>query len=108
MVAAHRAGDEAGTPGGGLSASGRNPGASDGPGSAGPLCDWVEKGAEWLQPIVREMKRELLAGDYLQVDETPVRVMDPEVRGRCATGYLWVAGRPNQDVIFEFHPGRGK
>ena len=72
------------------------------------LCDWVEKGAEWLQPIVREMKRELLAGDYLQVDETPVRVMDPEVRGRCATGYLWVAGRPNQDVIFEFHPGRGK
>ena len=72
------------------------------------LCDWVEKGAEWLQPIVREMKRELLAGDYLQVDETPVRVMDPEVRGRCATGYLWVAGRPGEDVIFEFHPGRGR
>jgi hypothetical protein len=72
------------------------------------LCDWVEKGAEWLQAIVREMKRELLAGDYLQVDETPVRVMDPEVKGRCATGYLWVAGVPGGDVIFEFHPGRGK
>jgi transposase len=72
------------------------------------LCDWVEKGAEWLQPIVREMKRELLALDYLQVDETPVRVMDPEVRGRCALGYLWVAGSPDGDVIFEFHPGRGK
>src|SRR5271170_1493876 len=72
------------------------------------LCDWVEQGAEWLQAIVREMKRELLAGDYLQVDETPVRVMDPEVQGRCATGYLWVAGRPDADVIFEFHPGRGK
>jgi transposase len=52
------------------------------------LCDWVEKGAQWLQPIVREMKRELLAGDYLQVDETPVRVMDPEVKGKCAQGYL--------------------
>jgi transposase len=72
------------------------------------LCDWIEKGAEWLQPIVREMKRELLAGDYLQVDETPVRVLDPEVKGRCALGYLWVAGRPGSDVIFEFHPGRGK
>src|SRR5260370_835919 len=72
------------------------------------LCDWVEKGAEWLQPIVREMKRELLALDYLQVDETPVRVMDPEVRGRCALGYLWVAGSPDGDVIFEVHPGRGK
>jgi transposase len=72
------------------------------------LCDWVEKGAEWLQPIVREMKRELLAGDYLQVDETPVRMLDPEVKGRCALGYLWVAGQPGGDVIFEFHPGRGK
>jgi len=72
------------------------------------LCDWVAKGAEWLQPIVREMKRELLGGDYLQVDETPVRVLDPEVQGRCATGWLWVAGQPQGDVIFEFHPGRGK
>lgn len=50
------------------------------------LCDWVEKGAEWLQPIVRQMKRELLAGDYLQVDETPVRLLEPEVPGQCATG----------------------
>jgi len=72
------------------------------------LCDWVEKGAGWLVGIVREMKRELLAGDYLQVDETPVKVMDPDVKGQCATGYLWVAGRPGGDVIFEFHPGRGQ
>ena len=49
------------------------------------LCDWVEQGAQWLQAIVREMNRELLAGDYLQVDETPVRVMDPEVQGRYGT-----------------------
>jgi len=64
------------------------------------LCDWVEQGAQWLEPIAREMKRELLSGDYLQVDETPVRVMDPDVKGRCATGYLWVAGHPEGDVIF--------
>jgi transposase len=72
------------------------------------LCDWVEHGAQWLQAIVREMKAELLRGDYLQVDETPVKVMDPEVQGRCATGWLWVGGVPGGDVIFEFHPGRGK
>lgn len=72
------------------------------------LCDWVEHGAQWLRPLVREMKRELLAGTYLQVDETPVRMMDPEVQGRCATGYLWVAGQPGGDVVFEFHPGRGQ
>jgi transposase len=72
------------------------------------LCDWVEAGARWLQPVVRQMKAELLDGDYLQVDETPVKVMDPEVKGKCATGYLWLAGQPGGDVIFEFHPGRGK
>lgn len=72
------------------------------------LCDWVQKGAEWLQAIVREMNRELLAGDYLQVDETPVRVMDPEVKGKCATGWLWVKAVPGGDVVFEFHEGRGQ
>lgn len=71
------------------------------------LYDWVEKSAQWLQPIVRLMKEQLLAGDYLQVDETPVKVLDPDVQGRCAKGYLWVAGRPGGDVIFEFYPGRG-
>lgn len=72
------------------------------------LNDWVEQGAIWLQPIVREMKRQLLQGDYVQVDETPVRVQDPDVIGKCATGWLWVLGAPQSDVIFEFHPGRGK
>lgn len=72
------------------------------------LSDWVNQGAEWLQAIVREMDRELLRGKYLQVDETPVRVMDPEVQGKCATGWLWVKGVPGGDVVFEFHPGRGQ
>lgn len=72
------------------------------------LCAWVEKGAGLLMAVVREMKKDLLARDYLQVDETPVKVMDPEVKGQCALGYLWVAGVPEGDVIFEFHPERSK
>lgn len=72
------------------------------------LGDWVEQGAAWLQPIVREIKRQLSQGDYVQVDETPVRVQDPDVKGKCGTGWLWVMGAPQSDVIFEFHPGRGK
>jgi len=72
------------------------------------LGDWVEQGATWLQPLVRAMKSEILCSDYVQVDETPVRVQDPDVIGKCATGWLWVLGKPGGDVIFEFHPGRGK
>jgi len=76
--------------------------------SKSTLGDWVQQGASWLQPIVREMKQHLLQGDYVQVDETPVRVQDPDVIGKCATGWLWVVGAPQGDVIFEFHPGRSK
>ena len=72
------------------------------------LGDWVEQGAMWLQPIVREMKRQLLLGDYVQVDETPVRVQDPDVKDKCTTGWLWVLSKPKSDVVFEFHSGRGK
>jgi transposase len=72
------------------------------------LGDWVRQGANWLQPVVRQMKKELLACDYVQVDETPVQVQDPDVKDKCATGWLWVLGKPDGDVIFEFHRGRGK
>ena len=41
------------------------------------LCGWVEAAADWLSPIYREMKAGLLAGDYLQADETPIRYLDP-------------------------------
>ena len=72
------------------------------------LGDWVEQGAFWLQGIVQEMKSQLLASDYVQADETPVNVMDPDVKGKTVKGYLWVMGVPHGNVIFEFHPGRGK
>lgn len=72
------------------------------------LCDWIEKSAELLQPVVRVIKEQLLASSYLQVDETPVKLMDPEVQGKCATGFLWVAGQPGGDVLFEFKTRRNK
>lgn len=39
---------------------------------------------------------------------TPVQVMDPEVQGKCATGFLWVYGRPGGDVLFDFRSGRSR
>jgi transposase len=42
------------------------------------LCGWVEAAADWLSPIYREIKTAWLAKDYLQVDETPIRHLDPD------------------------------
>src|SRR5208283_1041734 len=52
------------------------------------LCGWVEVAADWLSPIYREMKAGLVAGDYLQADETPIRYLDPDVKGKSQSGWL--------------------
>lgn len=71
------------------------------------MCDWVEVAAMWLEPIYRLMHRQLVAGNYLQADETPVRCNDPDSdRGKTLQCYLWVISRPKSDVVFTFRPSR--
>jgi transposase len=72
------------------------------------MVQWVEQMALWLQPIFNGMWELMKAGVYLQIDETPVKVLDPEVKGKAATGYLWFYSVPGADVIVEFSPSRGQ
>lgn len=71
------------------------------------MVQWIEPIAELLKPIYNRMWQHMLAGGYLQVDETPVRVMDPDVKGKTAQGYLWFYAVPGGDVILDFHRSRG-
>ena len=71
------------------------------------MVQWVEAIAGWLRPIYDAMWRAMVSGGYLQVDETPVRVLDPEVPGKAARGYLWFYAAPGGDVILEFDKSRG-
>jgi transposase len=66
------------------------------------MVQWVERIAGWLRPIYDAMWRDLLATGYLQVDETPVRVLDPDVKGKAARGYLWFYAAPGGDVVLDF------
>jgi len=72
------------------------------------MVQWVEKIAFLLLAIYNLIWEELEAGDYLQVDETPVKVLDPEVKGKAATGFLWLYSTPTGDVFIEFCDSRGK
>jgi transposase len=72
------------------------------------LCGWVEAAADWLAPIYREMKAALLARDYLQADETPIRYLDPDVKGKSQSGWLWTYSAPAGDVVFEWHLSRSR
>jgi transposase len=71
------------------------------------LCDWVEAVATWLKPVYRQMMKDLMAGDFLQADETPVKILDPDHASNIRQGYLWTYSRPAEDVLFVCHPGRG-
>lgn len=67
------------------------------------MVEWVRLAAEWLQPIVRLMRINLLAGGYVQADETPVRWHHPgEKRGKTGQGYFWGLSRPGDHVVFEW------
>jgi Transposase IS66 family len=61
-----------------------------------------------LSPIYREMKAALQARDYLQVDETPIRYLDPDVKGKSQQGWLWTYGHPREDVVFDWNGKRGQ
>ena len=76
--------------------------------SRATLNGWMMRVGEMLTPIVRAMGRELLAGNYIQADETPVAVQMHDGRGKNHQAYLWQYGRPGGSTIFEFRLGRDR
>jgi transposase len=69
------------------------------------MARWVQLASEWLKPIYRQIKDQMMRGSYLQVDETPIKYLDPG-NGKTSLGYLWVAHRPGEDVLFEWYTTR--
>ena len=72
------------------------------------MVQWVEKIAFLLLLLYRLIWEEMQVGDYLQIDETPVKVLDPEVKGKAGQGYLWFYAVPGGDVFLEFCDSRGR
>jgi transposase len=72
------------------------------------LCGWLEAAADWLSPIYREMKAALVARDYLQADETPIRYLDPDAKGKSQSGWLWTYSQPQGEVVFEWQVSRSR
>jgi transposase len=71
-------------------------------------CGWVMTVGEMLMPVVGVMRRELLAGSYIQADETPVDVQMHDKRGKNHQAYLWQYGTPGASTVFDFRMGRGR
>ncbi len=69
------------------------------------LARWMGMVADWLKPIYRCIRTGVMAGGYVQVDETPVRYLAPG-NGKTKTGYLWTTSRPGGDVVYRWETSR--
>ncbi|MBK8636575.1 MAG: transposase [Saprospiraceae bacterium] len=58
--------------------------------------------------LVRRIKRQVLSSGYLQVDESPIKVLDSDKPGSTHQGYQWVYHSPERRlVLFDYRKGRG-
>jgi len=69
------------------------------------LARWVELAADWLKPIYENIRTGVMAGGYVQVDETPINYLDPG-NGKTRQGYLWTGSRPGGDVFYHWATSR--
>ena len=72
------------------------------------INDAVLRAGELLIPIVDGMARNLLAGNYIQADETYVGVQTPDKKGENHTAYFWQYSAPGKGVVFDFKMTRSK
>lgn len=73
------------------------------------MNDWVNAACQLLEPLYEALKREILSSDYLQADESPIKVLDKKKKGTTHQGYQWVYhGVGLQLVLFDYQKGRGR
>jgi transposase len=74
------------------------------------LSGWIVQLATPLAPVMAALKQYLTQGPVLQIDETPVQVLDEPGRANTTKSYMWVyrGGPPGKPVIwFQYAPSRG-
>jgi len=64
--------------------------------------------ARLMELLYLELRKQVLACNYLNVDETPTPVLDNDKKGKTHRGYHWVYHSPVERlVLFDYRPGRG-
>lgn len=70
---------------------------------------WQESICNLLLPLYEKLKQRALQQGYLQIDETPIQVLDKTKKGKTHRGYHWVYHAPIEKmVLFDYQHGRSK
>ncbi len=73
------------------------------------MCNWAMKAAESCQTILKMLLGEIRGGPLINIDETPIQVLNEPGRSAKQKSFMWVyrGGLPEKPiVIFEYHSSR--
>ena len=76
---------------------------------ASTLDGWFKAASDLVAPLGLLMRMMIAESSYLEADETPIRVQDPTIRGKCHQGFMWAYLDPVQGLcVFDYQPTRGR
>ena len=77
--------------------------------SQSTFCDWVNYCCLLLEPLYNALKQKIISSDYIQADESPIKVLDKDKTRSTHQGYQWVYHSPLHNlVLFNYRKGRGQ
>jgi hypothetical protein len=79
--------------------------------SRATLAHWMVKFGEAVQPLVDQMRRDLVAYDFVQCDETRFPVLKEPGKLPTSQAYLWVqygGARDHPLILYAYDPSREK
>lgn len=82
--------------------------------STSTMNDWVKACCHLLDPLYNKLKEKVLENDYIQADESPIKVLENPENSKKATakkimqGYQWVYHAPELGLVYiNYRNGRG-
>lgn len=69
------------------------------------LARWALTVGEKVGPLIELMRRDILTGDYIQADETTVKVLKGKEKGQNSKGYMWVyktGGNKPSAIVYKY------
>jgi transposase len=78
--------------------------------SSSTIGGWFTKTSELIRPLYIKLEQVVLTDtDYLQADESPIKVQDSDKKGSLHQGYMWVVRDPITGlVLFRYNKGRSR
>src|SRR5208337_5142203 len=69
------------------------------------MCTWALEVADRLSPLLHLMRDRIRAGPYVQIDETPLQVLEDP--GSSSQMWVYRGGQPHAPtLIYAYHPSR--